>query len=88
MIHALFDQDRSGIRIEISGDGKGADPKVLTEGGRPGHWSLRGIRERIDRAGDKFRVISDASSGTTVVLLVGANRAYRNRFRHADRELI
>jgi signal transduction histidine kinase/ligand-binding sensor domain-containing protein len=64
--------DRDGIRIEVSDNGKGIDPKVLSDGGKLGHWGLRGIRERMDRIGGKCRIVSHAEGGTTVILFVHA----------------
>jgi signal transduction histidine kinase len=78
-VNVLIDHDRLGIRIEISDDGKGIDPKVIAEGGKPGHWGLRGIGERMSRIGGTFRIISDGHAGTTVMLFVNADRAYRRR---------
>jgi signal transduction histidine kinase/ligand-binding sensor domain-containing protein len=81
-INVVVNHDRSGIRIEVSDDGKGIDPQVISDGGRPGHWGLRGIRERMSRIGGKLRIISDPVNGTTVILFVDAFRAYRHRSRH------
>jgi signal transduction histidine kinase len=78
-VNVLISHDRSGIRIEVSDDGKGIDPQLILDGGRPGHWGLRGIKERMDRIGGKLRIISDAANGTTVILFVEASRAYRRR---------
>jgi signal transduction histidine kinase/ligand-binding sensor domain-containing protein len=71
--------DRTGIRIEVSDDGKGIDPKVLSDGGRRGHWGLRGIKERMDRVGGECCIVSDTERGTTVKLFVRALRAYHHR---------
>ena len=59
-------------------DGKGIEPKVLTEGGIVGHWGLRGIRERADRIGARLEVWSEPANGTEVQLLVPDAIAYEN----------
>jgi signal transduction histidine kinase/ligand-binding sensor domain-containing protein len=76
-INVRVHQDRGGIRIEVSDDGKGIDPQVILNGGSPGHWGLPGIRERMGRIGGELRIISNATHGTTVILSVDASRAYR-----------
>jgi signal transduction histidine kinase len=85
-IKVLVDDDRTGIRIEISDDGRGIDPKVLAEGGKPGHWGLRGIHERMSRIGGTSRILSDGHAGTTVVLCVEGTRAHRQRLHGLARE--
>jgi ligand-binding sensor domain-containing protein len=77
--------DRAGIRIEISDNGKGIDPKVLSAGGKLGHWGIRGIKERMDRIGGKCRIVSDTECGTTVILSVDALCAYRHRSHFRER---
>jgi signal transduction histidine kinase/ligand-binding sensor domain-containing protein len=67
--------DRAGIRIEVADNGKGIDQKVLSDGGKQGHWGLCGIKERMDRIGGECRIVSDAEGGTTVLLFVRALRA-------------
>jgi signal transduction histidine kinase len=64
------------FRLRIRNDGRGIDPKVLIEGGRLGHWGLRGIRERADRIGAHLDLWSEPESGTEVQLLVPATVAY------------
>lgn len=68
----------SMFRLRIRDDGKGIDPKVLKEGGRTGHWGLRGVRERTDRIGAHLDVWSEPGNGTEVQLLVPAEIAYQN----------
>jgi ligand-binding sensor domain-containing protein/signal transduction histidine kinase len=66
------------LRLRIRDDGQGIDPKVLKDGGRFGHWGLRGIRERADRIGAHLDVWSDPGDGTEVQLLVPAEIAYES----------
>jgi signal transduction histidine kinase/ligand-binding sensor domain-containing protein len=66
----------SMFRLRIRDDGKGIEPNVRKEGGRVGHWGLRGIRERADRIGARLEVWSELGNGTEVQLLVPAPIAY------------
>ena len=68
----------SMFRLRIRDDGRGIDPKVLKEGGRTGHWGLRGIRERADQIGAHLDVWSEPGNGTEVQLLVPAEIAYES----------
>jgi signal transduction histidine kinase/ligand-binding sensor domain-containing protein len=70
-----------GIQVQISDNGKGIDPKIITDGGIRGHWGLRGIREHMDHIGGQYHFISDRQNGTTVILFVNASRAYTGRSR-------
>jgi signal transduction histidine kinase/ligand-binding sensor domain-containing protein len=83
-IEAEIRYDDSMFRLRIRDDGQGIEPKVLKEGGRLGHWGLRGIRERADRIGARLEVWSEPGNGTEVQLLVPAAIAYegeRNWFK-------
>jgi signal transduction histidine kinase/ligand-binding sensor domain-containing protein len=66
------------FRLRIRDDGQGIDPRVLKEGGRVGHWGLRGISERADRIGARLDVWSEPDNGTEVELGVPAAIAYEN----------
>jgi ligand-binding sensor domain-containing protein/two-component sensor histidine kinase len=68
----------SMLRLRIRDDGRGIEPKVLKDGGRMGHWGLRGVRERTDRIGAHLDVWSEPGNGTEVQLLVPASIAYQN----------
>jgi signal transduction histidine kinase/ligand-binding sensor domain-containing protein len=71
--------DKKGMRVEVVDDGKGIDPQIIQEGGIPGHWGLRGIRERMGRIGGRCHITGNEVGGTKVVLFVAAHRAYANR---------
>ena len=64
------------FRLRIRDNGQGIEPKVLKEGGKAGHWGLRGIRERADRIGARVDLWSEPAGGTEVQLLVPAAIAY------------
>jgi signal transduction histidine kinase len=38
--------DRRQLRVRVRDNGRGIDPKILGEGGRPGHHGLPGMQER------------------------------------------
>jgi ligand-binding sensor domain-containing protein/signal transduction histidine kinase len=75
-IEAEVRYDNRMLRLRIRDDGRGIDPKVLKEGGRPGHWGLQGIRERAERIGSQLDFWSESGAGTEVQLTVPAAIAY------------
>jgi signal transduction histidine kinase len=75
-IEAEIRHDNRMLRLRIRDNGRGIDPKVLKEGGRPGHWGLRGIRERAARIGSQVDFWSESGAGTEVQLTVPAAIAY------------
>jgi len=66
------------FRILVRDNGRGIDRDVLRSGS-DGHWGLPGMRERADRIGAGFRVLSSVGSGTEVVLSVPARVAFGKR---------
>jgi hypothetical protein len=68
--------DERQLRLRVRDDGKGIDPKLLNEDERPGHYGLRGMRERAKLMGGKLAVWSELDSGTEVELSIPASRAY------------
>jgi signal transduction histidine kinase len=68
--------DKRQLRLRVRDDGKGIDPKVLTEGGRDGHYGLAGMRERAKLVGGKLAVRSKLDSGTEAELTIPAPVAY------------
>jgi signal transduction histidine kinase len=69
--------DRRELRLRVVDNGKGIDQKVLSEGGRPGHFGLAGMRERAGFVGGKLAVRSRLDSGTEAELIIPASVAYR-----------
>jgi len=59
----------------VTDDGVGIDP-VVARTGRPGHWGLVGIRERIGRVGGTLTVAAADDGGTVVSFSVPAAAAY------------
>jgi signal transduction histidine kinase len=68
--------DEQQLRLRIRDDGKGIDPGVLGQGHTPGHWGMRGMRERAKLLGGNLEVWSEVGSGTEVELTVPATSAY------------
>ena len=48
--------DERELRLCVRNDGKGIDPKLLSDHGRAGHFGLRGMKERATLAGGKLTV--------------------------------
>src|SRR5260221_7350918 len=68
--------DERQLRLRLRDDGKGIDPKVLSDDGHEGHYGLRGMRERAKLLGGKLAVWSERDSGTEVELIIPAAHAY------------
>ncbi len=64
------------LRVRVRDDGKGIDPKLLSDDRREGHFGLPGMRERAKLIGGKLTVWSELDSGTEVELRIPASRAY------------
>lgn len=64
------------LRLRVRDDGSGIDPRVLDAGGRPGHWGIPGVRERVKLIGAEFDLWSEAAAGTEIQITVPAARAY------------
>ncbi len=69
-IEAEIRYDNRLLRLLIRDDGKGIEPRVLKEGGQPGHWGLPGVRERAKKIGARLDFWSQAGAGTEVQLTV------------------
>jgi signal transduction histidine kinase/ligand-binding sensor domain-containing protein len=77
-IEAEIRYQDSTFRLRFRDDGRGIDPMVLKEGGKLGHWGLRGMQERADRIGAHLDFWSEPGKGTEVQLLVPASIAYES----------
>ena len=64
------------FRLRIRDDGAGIAPEILEEG-RPGHYGLRGMRERATQIGGKLEIWSRTGAGTEIQLSIAASIAYR-----------
>jgi signal transduction histidine kinase/ligand-binding sensor domain-containing protein len=68
--------DSDVFRLIVRDDGKGIDPKILKDGGRPGHWGLPGVHERAREIGASLEFWSEVGAGTEVRLTIPAAIAY------------
>ncbi len=68
--------DERQFRLRVRDDGKGIDAQLLNEDERPGHYGLRGMRERAKLLGGKLTVWSEVETGTEVELSIPAAKAY------------
>jgi signal transduction histidine kinase len=75
-IEAEIRYDNDVFRLLVRDDGKGIDPKILKDGGRPGHWGLPGVHERASEVGARLEFWSEAGAGTEVRLTLPAAIAY------------
>lgn len=71
--------DSKQFRLRVRDDGRGIDPEVLKQGGRPDHWGLPGMRERARKIGAQLQMWSRPEAGTEVELTVPGATAYRSR---------
>ena len=67
--------DEHQLRLRIRDDGKGMETQMV-DVGRPGHWGLRGMRERAKVIGGNLELWSEFESGTEVELTIPASTAY------------
>ena len=68
--------DHRQLRLLVRDNGKGIEPKVLSGGGRAGHYGLPGMHERAKLAGGKLALWSELDSGTEAELIIPASVAY------------
>jgi ligand-binding sensor domain-containing protein/signal transduction histidine kinase len=74
-IEMEIEYEVSHLQILVRDNGCGIDQHVLSAG-REGHWGLSGMRERAERIGARFRVLSRANAGTEVELLIPGRVAF------------
>jgi len=65
------------VILRISDDGVGIDTAVI-ETGKEGHFGLRGMRERAERIGATFTLVSGPGIGTAITLIVPGRIAFRS----------
>jgi signal transduction histidine kinase/ligand-binding sensor domain-containing protein len=71
------------LAVRVSDNGVGMDPSVA-EFGKKGHFGLQGMRERAARISGRLTVLSSASSGTEITLVVPGSVAFRKARRSAS----
>jgi signal transduction histidine kinase/ligand-binding sensor domain-containing protein len=75
-IEVQLSYDEKSFELRVRDDGKGIDPKFLTDEGPAGHFGLHGMRERAQQIGGQLTVWSAPASGTELVLSVPGALAY------------
>jgi signal transduction histidine kinase len=68
--------DERQLRLRIRDNGRGIDPRFLSDEGEAGHFGLLGMRERAELIGGELTIWTAAASGTEIELTVPAARAY------------
>lgn len=64
------------LALRVSDNGVGIDPDVADRG-KHGHFGLQGMRERAARIGGKLTLVSSASSGTEITVVVPGRIVFR-----------
>jgi signal transduction histidine kinase len=75
--------DDRQFRMRVRDDGRGIDPKVLSQDGQAGHYGLHGMRERAKLVGGRLDVWSELDSGTEVELSIPGPIAYSRATRRS-----
>ena len=65
-IEARLRADRRGLFVRVCDDGRGLPEEWL----RPGHFGLRGLRERIDHLGGRFRIGNRRRGGVALAAFI------------------
>jgi signal transduction histidine kinase len=68
--------DSAHLRLRFRDDGSGIDPKIIEAGGKPGHWGMRGMRERAAKIGAHLETWSRPGAGTELELRIPGSVAY------------
>jgi signal transduction histidine kinase len=66
-LELAFDAD--SVRLRVRDDGRGFDP-AAPEDSRPGHFGLKGMRERAEKLGGRFDLTSGPGRGTEIKVRV------------------
>jgi signal transduction histidine kinase/ligand-binding sensor domain-containing protein len=68
--------DSARLRLRFRDDGCGIDPTIVKAGGKPGHWGMRGMRERAANIGARLETWSWPDAGTELELEIPGAVAY------------
>jgi ligand-binding sensor domain-containing protein/signal transduction histidine kinase len=68
--------DSAQLRLRIRDDGCGIDPEIIETGGKPGHWGLRGMRERSAKIEAQLGMWSRPGTGTELEFKIPGPVAY------------
>lgn len=78
-IEVEINYDPSQLRLRFRDDGCGIEPKILEAGGKPGHWGMRGMRERAAKIGAHLETWSRPGVGTELELRIPGSVAYSSQ---------
>jgi signal transduction histidine kinase len=67
------------LRVRVRDDGRGINLGTVDASSRPGHWGMKGMRERAQKIGADLDVWSRHGAGTEIELRIPASVAYRDR---------
>jgi signal transduction histidine kinase/ligand-binding sensor domain-containing protein len=81
-IQVKVDYITRNLRVSVRDDGCGIDEELL-KSGREGHWGLTNMRERAERIGGRFKVLSRAKAGTVVRLWIPGKLAFERASSNA-----
>jgi signal transduction histidine kinase len=68
--------DEHQLRLRIGDNGRGIDPALLDHDHKPGHWGLRGMRERAKLVAGTLEVWSQVNIGTEIEVNIPASSVY------------
>ncbi len=74
-VETAIEYRHAGIRVAVRDNGCGIDEQRLHPGNN-GQWGIHGMRERAERIGARFRIMSRAALGTEVELCVPGRIAF------------
>jgi signal transduction histidine kinase len=81
LIEAQIIYSDGDFRLRIRDDGRGIESSALDGEGRPGHWGMRGMRERAQKIGGHLEIWRRPNAGSEIELKVPAALAYAQRAR-------
>ena len=73
-VHLNYADD---LTLQVNDNGSGIEPSIVAEG-KVGHFGLQGMRERAERIGSEFTLVSSPNAGTAITLVVPGKVIYRN----------
>jgi signal transduction histidine kinase/sugar lactone lactonase YvrE len=79
VIEIAFDPRQLGVRVRD--DGAGIDQAVLDDGGRAGHFGLKGMQERASKIDGVLTIRSRSGQGAEIEVTVPGAVAYASRKR-------
>jgi signal transduction histidine kinase len=67
VVHVVLDRPGTGVRLQVTDDGRGFVPEESPKTNGPGERvGLSGMRERLALLGGRFELMSEPGTGTTL----------------------